>query len=337
MENQRLDAERKQLTMRTVGSGSFVYQEVKDWAKFPDGWTAEDAPGVAVDSADRVHVLVRKKDGLLVFDRDGQFRKSWGEDLFGRPHGLFIDPDNYVYVVDDWGHSIFKFTPDGDLMMTIETKDHPADTGYIRGKKSVERAGPPFNEPTGCALAPEGELYVTDGYGNARVHKFTPDGQLLFSWGEPGNRPGQFNPPHGVCVNEKGLVYISDRMNGRVQVFNSQGKFITQWSDAHFPNNVCIDAEGNYYVAEVGGIFLYSREAQLDKFPPRITVRDSSGHILSAWGEGDPKGSGMYFSPHSIAVDSRGDLYVSEVTTSYTSGQAPKNWGVLRKYVRSQI
>jgi len=319
--------------MRRVGSSPFVYQEVKQWGEFPPGWKTEDAPAVAVDSEDRVYVLIRNKNGLVCFDRDGRFLTSWGEDLFQRPHGLFIAPDNSVYIVDDWGHSVLKFTPEGRLMMTIETKDQPTDTGYIRGQQKVQRSGPPFNEPTGVALAPDGDLYVSDGYGNARVHRFTPDGALRSSWGEPGSGPGQFNPPHGVWIDENGLVYISDRMNSRVQIFNPQGEYLTEWGDAHYPNNICIDGAGNFYVAEMGGVFLYGREPRLDKLPARITVRDSRGGVLSEWGEDDPSGTGIYFCPHSIAVDSRGDVYVSEVTTSYNFGKAPDDWGVLRKYV----
>ena len=283
--------------MRSVGSGQFVYQEVRQWAQFPEGWKTEDAPAVAVDSHDRVHVLIRNKNGLLVFDREGQYLRSWGEDLFERPHGLFIAPDDSVYVVDDQGHSVFRFTPDGEQMMLIETKTKPADTGYVRGQNPVERAGPPFNEPTGCALAADGDLYVSDGYGNARVHKFAPDGELRLSWGEPGDGPGQFKTPHGVSVDKNGLVYVSDRMNTRVQIFSTQGEYVSEWS-AHYPNNVCIDANGNFYVAELGGVFLYGSEAQLDRLPARITVRDPHGQILSEWGEEEPTGSGMFFAPH---------------------------------------
>lgn len=321
--------------MRKVGSGRFVYDEVKHWGEFPAGWTTEDAPAVAVDSEDRLYVLIRNKDGVLIFDRQGRFLRSWGEGLFVRPHGLFIAPGGEVFVVDDRGHSVFKFTPDGEQLLLIQTKDTPADTGYVTGEKPVERAGPPFNEPTGCALARGGDIYVTDGYGNARVHRFTPSGELMYSWGEPGSGPGEFDTVHGVCVDENGLVYISDRMNARVQIFSPEGEYLSEWSDVRFPNNMCLDAKGNRYVAEMGCVLLYGREPVLDRPPARITVRDASGRVLSEWSEDEPQGPGRFFAPHSIAVDSHGDVYVSEVTTSYNFGTAPEDWGVLRKYIRS--
>lgn len=320
--------------MRRVGSGRFVYEEVRHWGEFPDGWTAEDAAAVAVDSQDRVYVLTRHKDGLLVFDRDGHFLTSWAEGIFERPHGIHIGPDDAVYLVDDRGNTVYKFTTDGELLMTIETRDHPADTGYDGTLGSVVRSGPPFNNPTGVALSPDGDLYVSDGYGNARVHKFAPNGRLLFSWGDPGDDPGQFLTVHGIWVDKQGLVYVSDRMNARVQIFSPRGEFITMWDDVRYPCNMCMDAGGNVYVAEVGCVFLYGTEPILGKPPARITVRDSDGKVLSEWSEEDPCGTGLYFALHGIAVDSRGDLYVSEVTTSYNFGKAPADWGVLRKYVR---
>jgi len=291
-----------------------------------------------VDSQDRIYAFSRSEHPVIVFDRQGRFLGSWGEGLFKRPHGIFIGPDDAVYCVDDWGHAVHKFTTDGELLMTIETADHPADTGYVWGDPStVRRAGPPFNYPTAVALSPEGDLYVADGYGNARIHKFAPDGRLLFSWGGPGDGPGEFVTPHDVCVDERGLVYVADRQNCRIQIFNPQGEFIGQWTDVWWPCDMCIDAEGNMYVAEIGGIFMTSGDEpapDLNKPPARVTIRDLTGTILVEWGEEEPLGAGMYFSPHGTAIDSHGDLYIGEVSVSYTHGAAPTDWGVLRKYVR---
>ena len=322
---------------RKVGSGSYVYEEIRDWAKLPSGWAFEECPGVAVNSKEQVYVLSRSVHPVTVFDSEGSFLTSWGEGLFTRPHFVLIGPDDSVYIVDDVGNKVCKFTPDGKLLFKIDRSDRPADTGYGRGvQKNVLRAGPPFNTPTGLALSPEGDIYVSDGYGNARIHKFSADGTLLFSWGEPGSGPGEFKLPHGVVVDKSGLVYVSDRMNARMQVFNPQGKFITEWKEVRWPDNMCIDSQGTAYVAEVGAIYLLSGPNQPDfsRPPARTSVRDLTGKILAEWGEDDPTGTGKYYAPHGIAVDSQRSVYVSEVALSYTFGAAPKDWPAIRKYVR---
>jgi DNA-binding beta-propeller fold protein YncE len=318
-----------------VGSGKFVFEEVKDWAQLPPGMKFGECPGVAVDSQDRVYVLSRSENPVTVFDRDGHYLGAWGQGTFRRPHHVLIGPDDSVYIVDDKGHTVYKFTTDGKLLMKIDKSDHPADTGYQPGVRgSVVRAGPPFNLPTGLALASDGSFYVSDGYGNARVHKFTADGKLLFSWGEPGTGAGEFDTPHGVCVDKEGQVYVSDRLNHRIQVFDPNGQYITAWTDVDWPDNMCIDAEGNAYVAEVGCIYLQTQGPDYNQPPARITVRDLKGRILTDWCEPDPYGKGQYYAPHGIALDSRGNLHVSEVSISYTHGAAPADWPVLRKYIR---
>ena len=319
-----------------VGSGKFAYEEVEGWGRLPEGRSFGEVPGVAVDSQDRVYAFCRSEPPVVVFDREGHFLKAWGVDMFKRPHSLFIGPDDAVYCTDDWGHAVHKFTTDGELLMTIETADQVADTGYTWDHpETVLRAGPPFNHPTGVALSSEGDLYVSDGYGNARVHKFTAEGQLLFSWGEPGNGHSQFVTPHSVCVDRAGVVYVADRQNCRIQLFSPQGEFIDQWRDLWWPCDMCMDADGNMYVAEVGGLFMGADKGPDLRAPPaRITVRGLSGKILAEWGLEDPLGAGVYFSPHNIAIDSRGDLYEGEVTASYTGGATPADWRVLRKYAR---
>ncbi len=320
-----------------LGSGQFVYEEDVGWGEVPAGWEVVEVPGVAVDSQDRVYAFCRSEHPIIVFDQEGRFLRSWGEGLIKRAHDIIVGPDDAVYCVDDWGHAVHKFTTEGELLMTIETADCPADTGYDwDDHRIVERAGPPFNYPTGIALTSEGDFYVSDGYGNARVHKYTAEGELLFSWGEPGDNAGQFVTPHNVCVDGEGTVYVADRQNRRMQLFNPEGEFIRQWDDIWWPCDMCIDADNNMYIAEVGGIFMgETKDPQLDNPPARITVRDLNGTILSEWGMEDALGNGRFFSPHNIAFDSRGDLYVGEVAVSYPGGAAPADWRVLRKYVRA--
>ena len=191
------------------GTGKYTYELVDGWAKMPEGVSFIDVGGLSIDSQDRVYVLNRGAHPVMVFDREGNLLTTLGKGLFNRPHGVCIGPDGSLYCTDDGNHTVMKFAPDGKLLMTLGNKDHPSDTGYVnKGSMeeklaTIKRSGPPFNRPAGVALSSSGEIYVSDGYGNARVHKFTPDGTLLFSWGEPGTAPGQFRVPHSVRVDKK--------------------------------------------------------------------------------------------------------------------------------------
>jgi glucose/arabinose dehydrogenase len=165
---------------------------VPGWERLPVGYSHPDVAAAAVDSRGDVYLFCRAEHPVLVYERDGRFLRSWGEGLFStRTHGITIGPDDSVYCVDDAGHSVRRFTRDGRLLQTIGPSGVPSDSGYDGADlTTIVRGAPPFNRPTNLAVAPSGDLYVSDGYGNARVHRFTPDGRLLASWGEPGTRPG---------------------------------------------------------------------------------------------------------------------------------------------------
>ncbi len=191
-----------------LGSGEHRYRVVDNWAKLPDGWQLTDVASVAVDSKDRIYVFNRGAHPMVVFDRYGNFLRSWGEGLFSRAHGLHIDADDNLYCTDDGDHTVRKCTTDGKVLLMIGVPAKPAPF----------MSGDPFHRCTHTALSPKGEIYVSDGYGNARVHKFTPDGKLIQSWGEPGTDPGQFNIVHNIVADADGWVYVADR--DRVQVFD---------------------------------------------------------------------------------------------------------------------
>jgi DNA-binding beta-propeller fold protein YncE len=323
--------------MRRVGSGAYVFEEIERWGQLPEGWTFGDVPGVAVDSQDRVYAFCRSDHPVVVMDREGRFLRAWGEGLFKRPHGLFIGPDDAVYCVDDGGHAVHKFSPEGALLLTIETANSPSDTGYRGPGDTVLRSGPPFNYPTGLALSPAGEMYVSDGYGNARVHKFDAAGRLLFSWGDPGSGPGQFIISHGVYVDGTGRVFVADRQNQRIQIFSPQGEYLGQWTGLLWPNNMCQEATGTMYVAELGNTIQSvggQKRAVASAPGGRVTVRDRDGAILAEWGAPDPQGAGLYFAPHGIALDSHGDLYVGGVAHANSGGLAPADQPTLHRYVR---
>src|SRR5438034_6945396 len=331
-----------------IGAGDLRYEALVQWESLPAGWSFVEVAGVATDSQDRVYVFNRGEHPLGIFDRDGRFQSSWGEGQFQRPHGIFIGPDDAVYCTDDLDHTVRKFALDGRLLLTLGSSGQPSDTGIIGNDyRTIRRAGPPFNRPTNLALAPDGSMYVTDGYGNARVHRFAANGRLLFFWGQPGTGPGQFNLPHGIALDRFGRVYVADRENSRVQVFTPEGKFLAEWTDVIRPTQIFIDRRDRVFVVELGwqaGLFPWQMPAapgadatRLADLPgARLSIFDLEGRLLAKWAsEGDPCAPGNFFAPHDICIDSRGDLYIGEVVGSAggNRGMVPPNCHALQKFV----
>ena len=328
--------------MHTGDCRTFGYEADDHWAKLPPGWGWTEVAGVATDSQDRVYVFNRGEHPLMVFDRDGTFLRSWGEGVFVRPHGIFIGPDDAVYCCDDRDHTVRKFAPDGRPLLTMGASGQPSDTGATSmDYRTIRRAGPPFHYPTNLAIAPEGDLYVSDGYGNARIHKFSPDGRLLFSWGEPGNGPGQFRLPHGIAVDRQGTVYVADRENSRIQLFTPRGEYLSEWTDVARPCQVFVSG-GTVCVAELGfraGMWPGTTAPGDDAPGGRLSIFDLRGERLARWGGGrHPCAPGDFFAPHDVCVDSHGDLYVGEVVMSGggNSGLVPATCHSLQKFVRQK-
>lgn len=295
--------------MSTVlGDGSHRYEVLADWGKLPDGWALNDVAAVAVDSRDRVYVFNRGAHPMIVFDRDGNFLRSWGEGVFKRAHGLFVGPDEHLYCTDDGDHTVRKCTLDGKVVLTLGIPDKPAP--YMCGE--------PFHRCTHTALSPRGDIYVSDGYGNARVHKYSPDGKLIKSWGEPGCDPGQFNIVHNICADADGWVYVADRENHRIQVFDGDGRYETQWNNLHRPCGLFTHGTRKplFYVGELGPQMPVNRN--VPNLGPRITILDHEGKKVGRLGDIEA-GTRLdqFVAPHGLALDSRGDLYVGEV--SYTA------------------
>jgi streptogramin lyase len=277
---------------------------------------------------------------VILFDRDGRFISSWGEGLFVRPHGITIGPDDSVYCTDDLDHTVRKFTPEGRLVFTLGVSGRPADTG-IDGidYRTIRRVGPPFHRPANLAVAPDGTLLVADGYGNARIHRFSAEGKLLEAWGQPGSGAGQFNLPHGIVTDRRGRVYVADRENSRVQIFTPEGKFIEEWTDLARPMEIFIDRDENVFVAEVGW---FAATFPWHVLPPnaaraRISIFDLAGRLKARWGgDADPLSPG-FLAPHDLWIDRFGDIYIGEVI-SWAAGdttRVPQNFPVLKKLRRA--
>ncbi|MDU6671319.1 MAG: peptidyl-alpha-hydroxyglycine alpha-amidating lyase family protein, partial [Bradyrhizobium sp.] len=279
------------------------------------GWALSDVASVAVDSKDRLYAFNRGAHPMIVFDRDGNFLTSWGEGLFRRAHGLSIDADDNLYCTDDGDHTVRKCTPEGKVLLTIGLPERPAP--FMRGE--------PFNRCTHTALSPSGEIYVSDGYGNARVHKYTPDGRLIRSWGEPGSDPGQFNIVHNIATDADGFVYVADRENHRIQVFDGNGRYETQWNNLDRPCALCACGfrRKTFIIGELGPGMPVN--LNVPNLGPRLTITDASGTRIARLGgeHGPGLETGRFLAPHGLAIDSRGDIYVGEVGVTNWSTSFP--------------
>src|SRR3954452_20818890 len=226
-----------------LGTDGYRYEVNDGLAKLPTGMEFNaDVAAVGVDKNDNVYAVNRGKHPMCVFDRDCNLLRTWGEGIFPRAHGVFMAPDDTVWLTDDADHTVRQCTLDGKILLTLGIPGRPAP--YMSGE--------PFHRCTHTALSPQGDVYVSDGYGNARVHKFDPAGRLLMSWGEPGGGPGQFHVPHGIAVGRDGTVYVADRENSRLQLFTPDGKFLSEWTDLARPSQVFINPAGDVFVAELG-------------------------------------------------------------------------------------
>ena len=305
------------------------FDPIDGWGTLPEGWRYVECAGVAVDKKDNVFVFTRGEHPVIVFDRDGRFLRSWGEGAIRRAHAITIDADEAVWLADDLHHTIRKFTPEGRLLLTIGDPD----------RASEMQGGKPFNRPTHVAICPRtGYLFVSDGYGNSRVHKYAPDGRHVMSWGEPGTDPGQFNLPHNLTTDADGLVYVADRENHRVQIFDGEGRFQGEWHHLHRPCGLFADHRRgtHFFVGELGsGMPVNEKTPNLG---PRVTVLNDKGERVCRFGGQFPgERPGELVAPHALVADSRGDLYVAEV--SYTvRGQLetpPREVRSLQKFKRT--
>jgi len=266
------------------------YRPVAGWPTLPAKVKLGPVSAVATDSADRVYVLQRADPPVLVFDQEGEFLRSWGEGRLKNPHGLRTDRNDHLWVTDTGRHVVMKFDTQGKLLMTLGRESLPGDEPDQ------------FNRPTDVAFAPSGEVYVADGYGNSRVVKFSKEGKYLTQWGKPGSGAGEFNLPHSIRTDGDGRVYVGDRENDRVQVFEADGKFVAEWkaSGAELP------AAG---FAPYGLYLDHDRLFVADGRAQRIMVLDLQGQPLGYVGTGE----GDSNAPHWVCVDSQGAIYVAYV------------------------
>ena len=282
--------------MATVGSGKYTYEYVENWANMPAGMSFGAVSAVATDSQDRVYVFHRQDPPVMIFDRDGNLLSSWGNGSFEFAHGIHI-ADDTVYVTDRNNSVCIMYTLDGKPIQMLGRHGVHSDTGCENPGDLCPRAAGPFNYPSELVPSPSGDLYVSDGYRNARIHRFSPDGQLKASWGQPGkSEPGHFHLPHSLLVDGEGTVFVCDRENHRIQVFDENGEFQAIWTDIQRPMDISEDKDGILYVSE----------GSRDDSPSRFSILDKQGNVL---GRFNCRGG------HGSWVDSHGDIYVGTPTS----------------------
>ena len=259
----------------SIGSGEYRYEYWAGWARTPPGTDITAPSGVAVDSQDRVYVFQRQGPPVLVFEKDGHFVESWHRrnGLPADAHHIHVGPDDVVYLTDRDSHMVLAYDTGGEMLWSLGTRDEAALQA-------------PFNHPADACVAPSGEIFVADGYGNSSVHRFSADGEHIGSFGSPGRGPGQFVVPHSVRVSQDGRVYVADRENHRVQVFSTEGEFLSEWTDFKCPMGVHIDANQVVYVTD-----------QI----PRISIYTLDGELLAR--------GRTFEGMHQVYTDSQGSIY----------------------------
>ena len=289
------------------------YSVVHGWPAVPEGevlgWVVS---GVGVDSRGDVFVLHRAgrewpssgpidlrpipRATVLVFEGStGRLRTSWGADRFAMPHGLTVDGEDNVWITDVGLQQVYKFSRDGRLLLTV-------------GERGVAGTdGTHFDQPTKVAVTPDGSFYVSDGYRNSRVVKFAPDGRYLFQWGSKGSGPGQFDVPHGISLDARGRVYVADRTNARVQVFDGDGHYVSEWKGGELgrPFDVALAADGTAFVADGGDM----RNDPPDR--SAVVVVGPDGSVAGRFGTFGVY-DGQLYRAHDLAVSKDGSVYVGD-------------------------
>ena len=278
------------MTKLIFGTGDYRYEVVPSFGELPPGMEWGITYRVAVDSKNRVYVTQRGSPPVLVFDSDGIFVAGWGEEFLADPHGIYITPYDEVFITDRDAHEVLKFTVNGEYVFGM-------------GSRGIASFQAPFNHPADVAVSAKGEIYVADGYGNSCVHRFSAEGRLINSWGSPGDQPGEFSTPHGIWIDEENKVYVADRENSRVQVFDAEGNCLKEWRDLYHPMGIWADGDGAFIVTDQ---------------VPRFTILDSQGTVLSR-GKAPDAGLG-------VSGDSKGNLYL----TGTFPGAAPTSQGIVK-------
>ncbi len=277
------------------------------WPQRPNNMPWGMMPGVAVDKQEQVWLLTRAKPPVQVYDASGKFIRAWGNDLIKAPHGFQFDHQGNIWITDCGTHVVMQFTPEGKLLRMLGTPGTPGDDRNH------------FNMPTDVAIAPDGEIFVADGYHNSRIVHFDRHGKFVNQWGKLGTKPGEFSIPHAIVRDSRGRLYVADRNNVRIQVFDQNGKLLDVWSDLLVPWGLCLGKNDEIWACGSSPMTWSKSKAPLG-CPPKdqLVMRFSpSGKLLALWtfpkGENGKERPGELNWLHDIALDSRGNLFLGDI------------------------
>lgn len=287
------------------------YEVDPDWPQRPSHCEWADMPGIAVDNQDQIWLFTRAKPPVQVYAADGTFVRAWGDDVVGRAHHIKIDHEGNVWLSDIGLHTVRKFTPEGKLLMTLGTP----------GVAGVDDSH--FNMPTDMVVAPNGDIFVSDGYGNARVVHIDKNGKFIKAWGSLGTGALNFNLPHGIAMDSKGRLYVADRNNVRVQIYSQDGKLLDSWSDVIVPWGFSVTENDEIWVCGSSPM-QWRNDPDYPGAPLGCPPKDqvfmkfnTAGRLLQLWSV--PKGTDSHEKPgdlnwvHCLAMDSKGNIYAGDI------------------------
>jgi DNA-binding beta-propeller fold protein YncE len=284
------------------------YVAVPDSFTLPAGANFGAVSGVAINSRGNIFVLNRGRTPLMEFDSSGKYLRSIGDGLFSdRAHGLRIDAEDNIWAADGGSHIVIKLSPQGRVLLVLGVKGSSgAEFHFANPQLRL------LDEPNDMAISRTGEIFVVQnhgGKGEHRVVKFDKDGNPLKTWGKKGKGPGEFDVPHSIAIDAQGLLYVADRGNGRIQVFDADGNYIRETAHPGTPCGLHFSADGNLYLA-------HGHTGQVMKL-------DSAGKVLGVTGR-QGKGLGEYGEAHNIAVSRKGDIYIADTLNWRVQKLVPK-------------